>query len=284
MEIAPLIHSRTFYHDFNQNFAVRPNDLNVQWAMNKILPAMRDVDILNGVRRMVAFNGATGIAGVAGNFRYFVKNYLSADEQTEAEKYLTDERGRDLKIFLGYVFKGNGVPKISYSDLWQMFKNTLAPIWKNQSVDTIIAPYQNCATKNVGGKISPIENINGVEIFETNENLDAEIFEKCLADHKDFCSNVDDVRILEKGGYNVISAPQNIINRLKAEAEKKTPSMSQTSPQQSPSSQTSGQAMQARQAGTNLRPPEKKSGSISPLAICAIILIVFMAVLLFVML
>ena len=140
MEIAPLIHSRTFYCDFSQNFAVRPNDLNVQWAMNKILPAMRDVDILNGVRCMFATDGKLCIAGVACNFRYFVDNYLSADERTEAANYLHDERGREVKIFLGYAFKGSGVPDVSDSKLWQMFKQTLAPKWNNQTVETVIAP------------------------------------------------------------------------------------------------------------------------------------------------
>ena len=131
MEIAPLIYSRTFYQDFNPNFAVRPKDLNVQWAAGKVLPSMRDVDILNGVRRMFATDGKICIAGIACNFRYFVENYLSADERTEAENYLQDERGRGLKIFLGYAFKSGGVPDVSDSKLWQMFKAMLANKWNH---------------------------------------------------------------------------------------------------------------------------------------------------------
>ena len=283
MEIAPLIHSRTFYCDFNPNFAVPPNDLNVQWATSKIIPAMKDVDILNGVRRLVAFNGSTGIAGVACNFRYFVENYLSADEHTEAEKYLHDERGRELKIFLGYAFKGNGVPNISYSDLWKMFKEKLAPEWEYKTFNTVIAPYGNCDTKNVSSKISPTEKINGVEIYESGENVDIEIFEKCLAEHKDFCSNVDDARILESGNYNVISAPQNIINRLKSEAQKKTPATSkyQQPQQKTPTPQHTGHTMQSRQ-DAKLHMTETKSNS-PVLTICAIVLIVIISVVLFVM-
>ena len=37
MKIAPIIHSRTLKNDFNPNFAVRPADLNVQWARRAIL-------------------------------------------------------------------------------------------------------------------------------------------------------------------------------------------------------------------------------------------------------
>ena len=216
MEIAPLIHSRTFYCDFNPNFAVRPDNLNVQWAMNKILPAMRDVDILNGVRRMVACDGNICIAGIACNFRYFAENFLSTDERTEAEKFLHDERGREVKIFLGYAFKGGGVPDVSNSKLWQMFKQNLAPEWNRQTVETVIAPYESCGVKSVTQKSLDKK-------FYPSNDGDVEIFEQCLAAQKDFCSNVDAVKIFEDGNYEIITAPQSVINRLQDEAQKKTP-------------------------------------------------------------
>lgn len=216
MEIAPLIHSRTFYCDFSHNFAARPNDLNVQWAMNKILPAMRDVDILNGVRRMFATDGKTCIAGVACNFRYFVENYLSADERAEAANYLHDERGRELKIFLGYVIRGNGVPDVSDSMLWQMFKQTVAKVWNNNPADTVIVPYESCGVKSVAKR--PLDK----EFYPSNERDDIELFEQCIAERKDFCSNVDAVKIFEEGKYDIITAAQNVINRIQSEAQKKT--------------------------------------------------------------
>lgn len=222
MEIAPLIHSRTFYCDFSQNFAARPNDLNVHWAMNKILPAMRDVDILNGVRRMFATDGKTCIAGVACNFRYFVENYLSADERAEAANYLHDERGRELKIFLGYVFKDSGVPDVSESMLWQMFKQTVAKVWNNNPSDTVIVPYESCGVKSVAKRTLD------KKFYPSNERDDIELFEQCIAARKDFCSNVDAVKIFEDGKYEVITAAQSVINRIqeaqaqKQEAQKKT--------------------------------------------------------------
>lgn len=252
MEIAPLIHSRTFYCDFNPNFAVRPNDLNVQWAMNKILPAMRDVDILNGVRRMVASDGKLCIAGVACNFRYFAENFLSADERTEAENFLHDERGREVKIFLGYVFKGGGVPDVSYSKLWQMFKQTLAPEWKRQTVETVIAPYESCGVKSV------VKKSLDKKFYPSDEHNDVEIFEQCIAAQKDFCSNVDAVKIAQDGEYEIITASQSVINRLQSEAQKKT------SPQQA-----TGEILQARR---NQSPKSAEKNSM-PLIIGAVVIL-----------
>ena len=152
MKIAPIIHSRTLYRDFNPNFAVRPKDLNVDWAMNKILPSTRDIDILDGVRRMFATDGKICIAGIACNFKMFAEKFLSAEEHDAAKKYFCDERGREIKVFLGYVFKDSGVPDVSDSKLWQMFKKYFAPQWKLQNPETVIAPYEDCGVKSVAKK------------------------------------------------------------------------------------------------------------------------------------
>ena len=276
MEIAPLIHSRTFYCDFSQNFAVRPNDLNVQWAMNKILPAMRDVDILNSVRCMFATDGKLCIAGVACNFRYFVDNYLSADERTEAANYLHDERGREVKIFLGYAFKGSGVPDVSDSKLWQMFKQTLAPKWNNQTVETVIASYESCGTKSVGGKKSPVATINGIALYETDGRGDKLLFEQCLAERKNFCSNVDAIKIAESGEFDVIAATRTVIHRLQSEAQKKT---QPSATRQEQPNQTSGQPFQGNRTQSPRSPAEEKSNLLIPIvAIAAVILIILFLV------
>ena len=267
MEIAPLIHSRTFHCDFNTNFAVRPDDLNVQWAMNKILPAMRDVDILNGVRRVVASDGKICIAGVACNFRYFAENYLSADERTEATNYFHDERGREVKIFLGYAIKGSGVPDVSNSKLWQLFKKNLAPEWNRQTVNTVVAPYENCGVKSVAGKTLD------QKFYPTNARGDVEIFEQCIAARKNFCSNVDAVKIFEDGKYEIITASQSVINRLQSDAQKKT---------QLPPSTRQEQATGQFQAQRNQSPKSsEEKGSPTLLILAAVVVI--MAVLYFVM-
>ena len=276
MEIAPLIHSRTFYRDFNPNFAVRPGDLNVQWATNKILPAMRDVDILEGVRRVVANDGKLCIAGVACNFRYFVENYLSPEERTEAANYLHDERGREVKIFLGYVFKGSGVPDVPDSTLWQMFKENFASEWKRKTVDTIPAQYKSCAIKTIDGKKSPTATINGIALYETDGRDDRALFEQCLAEQKNFCSNVDAIKIAESGEFDVIAATRNVINRLQAEAQKKTPQQ----PSTARPAKTTESPFQSRRTTIPITTEGKKNST--PLIIGAAI-IVIMAVLYLVM-
>lgn len=264
MEIAPLIHSRTFYCDFNPNFAVRPNDLNAQWAMNKILPAMRDVDMLNDVRRVVATDGKICIAGVACNFRYFAENYLSADEKAEAANYLHDERGREVKIFLGYAFKGSGVPDVSNSKLWQMFKKTLAPEWNRQTVETVIASYESCGNKSVSQKSLD------KKFYPANERGDVEIFEQCLAAHKNFCSNVDAVKIFEDGKYDIITASQSVINRLQAEAQKKT--SQQPTTRQDKTAKVTEQAFQSQRNQSPKSPEEKGNPTLLILAAAVVIL------------
>lgn len=218
MKIAPLIHSRTLKSDFNPNFAVRPKDLNVDWAMSKILPSTRDIDILDGVRRMFATDGKICIAGISCNFKMFAEKFLSTEERDTAKKYFCDERGREIKVFLGYVFKDGGVPDVSGSKLWQMFEKYFAPQWKLQNSETVIAPYdEDCGVKSVAKKTFD------KKFYPSSERDDIELFEQCIAARKDFCSNVDAVKIFEDGKYEVITAAQSVINRIQeAQAQKKT--------------------------------------------------------------
>ena len=218
MQIAPLIHSRTKFCDFNPNFAVRPSDLDVSWAMKKVLQSTADIDILNGERLLTAYKGNIGIAGIACKFRYFIEKYVP-EVANEAQKYFQDERGREIKIFIGYVFQGNGVPDISYKDLWQMFKENFVSQWERQVAETVIVPYKNCDTKNIGGKISPVESTGGIDFYN---NTDAEkLFAQCINDHKNFCSNVDQYKIISSGEFNAIATSKGNIDRFKSEQAQK---------------------------------------------------------------
>lgn len=274
MKIAPLIHSRTLYRDFNSNFAVRPNDLNVDWAMSKILPSTRDIDLLEGVRRVVATDGKICIAGIACNFKMFAEKFLSAEEHDAAKKYFHDERGREIKVFLGYVFKDSGVPDVFDSKLWQMFEKYFAPQWELQNPETVIAPYEDCSVKSVAKKTLD------KKFYPSNERDDIELFEQCLAERKDFCSNVDAVKIFEDGKYEIITASQSVINRLQAEAQKKTP----TTTRQNNPGKTSGQPFQApRTQSPKLSSSPEKTGYSTPIIISVIVLAILAAIAFFVM-
>ena len=270
MKIAPLIHSRTLYRDFNPNFAVRPADLNVDWAMNKILPSTRDIDILDGMRRVVANDGKICIAGIACNFKMFAEKFLSAEECAAAEKYFCDERGREIKVFLGYAFKDGGVPDVSDSKLWQMFEKYFAPQWELQTPETVIAPYESCGVKSVTKR--PFDK----KFYPTNERDDIALFEQCLAERKNFCSNVDAVKIAQDGQYEIITASQSVINRLQAEAQKKTPP-----PPSSNRAQTAERSFQTQHT-PNHKPPSTSGGKGAFPLICAAVVIV-LAIIFFVM-
>lgn len=231
MELAPLIHSRTFHCDFNPNFAVRADDVDVNWAMKKILLATSDVDILNGVRRLVASNGKICIAGIACNFRFFAEKYLSATDAEEAKNYFHDERGREVKIFLGYSFKDgnkNEIPDVDYSTLWKFFKENLAPKWESPTAETVIVNYTNCLTKSFSG-VRNFTQIGEINFAESNENDDEKLFLQCLAERKNLCTNSDQMKIIDSGEFEVISTSQSLINRFKTESEKKTPHSKQVS-------------------------------------------------------
>ncbi len=195
------------------------------------------------------------------------------DKVKDAEKYFCDERGREVKIFLGYVFEMSGkkeIPAISDEDLLQMFMDTLAPIWDKKFVETVYSNYKEYDTKFFSGVKNSFENINGVEIYREN------VFEQFLADAQvknlSYCSNVTQFDIWEDGKFNAISTSDaSVINGLKSAAQKKT------SPEQSQSQPIPSQTTQQRQSSANQISAETKS-NLSILKIFAIALIVIIAI------
>ena len=267
MQIAPLIHSRTLHCDFNTNFAVRPADLDVSWAMKKVLQSTNDIDILNGARLLTANNGNVGIVGIACKFRYFIENY-APEFFDEAKEYFQDERGREIKIFLGYVFKGAGVPDVPFKNFWQMFKKNLAPKWEFKVAETVIVDYENCGEKSAYGKISPAASINSIDFFTAGN--DESLLAQCIATKKNFCSNVDQFKIITSGEFNAISTSQGNIDRYKSEQEKKTPQSAQTS--------TPRQSSTQPPTRRNSPQPNKESDKIPTAAIAVIVLVILAAI------
>ena len=227
MKIAPLIHSRTFECDFNPNFAVLPNDFNdsdIQWARNKILPATSDLDILNDIRFVVASNHCKHIAGVACILKFFADHYLTTDEQNEAKDFFYDDKGRAVKMFIGYSISGssisaNDIPDINYSDFWKMFKEHLAPVWKRKVSETVKVPYGECKTKRINiVNVNAIDTFNITTLYEASPSNNNKIFEKALSEVTSkeitFCSNVDKMKIVEDGIFTAVTTTTNIIERL----------------------------------------------------------------------
>ena len=276
MKIAPLIYSRTLHCDFNSNFAVRPKNLDLQWARDKVRASTKEVGIFNDIRRVVASKDGIGIAGVACNFKFFVEKYLP-DKVQDAEKYFRDERGREVKIFLGYAFEMSGkkeLPNITDADILQMFMETLAPEWEKKFVETVYSNYKDCDTKPFSGDKKTFETINGVEIYRED------VFNQYLASAQvkelAYCSNVNQFDIWEEGQFSAISTSDNsVISGLKA-AQKKTP------PPQSQQPTTHPQAPQTRKESVDLRTSEEKN-YFPILKIFVIVLIVIIAAVWFIM-
>lgn len=185
MKIAPLIHSRTFEVDFNSKFAVRPDDFtdsDIEWAREKILPSTQDLNILNDVRLVVASKGGKCFAGVACMLDLFAERVLSSDKRREAEEFFCDNRGRYIKLFLGYVIKdasSNKIPDVRPSDLWQMFKEYLAPEWNRKAPETVLAPYRDVHEKNfVSSTPRPAQIFQGVELYEMNPVVNEKTFRR----------------------------------------------------------------------------------------------------------
>ncbi|MBQ7630908.1 MAG: hypothetical protein IJS81_11985 [Selenomonadaceae bacterium] len=275
MKIAPLIHSRTLYCDFNSNFAVRPQNLNVQWARDKIRAATKDLGIFNDVRRVVASKDGVGIAGVACIFKFFVEKYCP-DKVQEFEKYFRDEVRREVKIFLGYTFEMSGkreFPNVTDEDLLQMFMDSLAPEWERKFVETVYSNYKECGTKNFSDDQKPFETISGVEIY----NVD--VFNKFLADAQikniSYCSNVNQFDIWQEGKFSAIFTSDNsVISGLKSQPQKKT-STPQVTNQQVTRQQVTRQQVTNQQSPKNQNPPPPNSNR---LMIFATALIVLMAI------
>lgn len=231
MKIAPLIHSRTFEVDFNSKFAVRPDDFtdsDIEWAREKILPSTQDLNILNDVRFVVASKGGKCFAGVACMLDLFAEKFLSADERAYAENFFCDNRGRYIKLFLGFVIKNstaNKIPDVMPSDLWQMlwqmFKEYLAPEWNRKAPETVLAPYRDIREKSFASSKppKPAQIFQGVELYEMSSAVNEKLFDEYLAialkKNLAFCANLDRAQPIEDKIYQAVTTTADIINRLR---------------------------------------------------------------------
>ena len=228
MKIAPLIHSRTFEVDFNSKFAVRPDDFtdaDIEWARKVILPSTQDLDVLGDVRLIAASSNGKCIAGVACQLKTFAERHgLDA-----AEEYFCDNRGRFIKVFLGYSIRDaapNTIPDVKPADLWQLFKEYLAPEWKRKAPETVLAPYRDFATKNLTPAPSkPVQLFFGVGLYEMSPALNATLFEAYLAlalkqRPLAFCTNLDRIQPIEDRIYQAVTTTANVIDRLKEKQQR----------------------------------------------------------------
>ena len=222
MKIAPLIHSRTGQCDYNSKFAVRPNGFSeIQWARSKILAATRNIDRFNGIRRIVAAKNGICIAGIVCTMKYFINNCLKGADKDAAQPYI-DVHGRLYGVFIGYAFKGNAneIPIVTYSDLWQWFKEYLVPEWEKKSARTVEVDYFSWDRV----KTAHVTN-HGTEFYDSaafnEESLFEEYLARALTEDVAFCSNVENIQAVEDGIYTAVTTSASNVAKLKENIDRK---------------------------------------------------------------
>ena len=289
MKIAPLIHSRTGECDYNSKFAVRPTNFSfdsISWARSKILAATRNIDRLNGIRRLVAAKNGVCIAGIVCTMKYFVNNCLSGSQQDDAKPY-ADVQGRLYGVFLGYTFKSNGneIPVVTNADLWQWFEKYLVPEWNKKSAQTVPVDYFDwdnvapaCAVET-----SPTDKYFDAQLYDAakfdDEKLFREYLSKALTSTKEitFCSNVDKIQPVEDGIYTAVTTSAKNIAALKNHAqEKKT---TESAPQKKSDAPTSSKP--ATPATVSKQPQSTPTNGNLLLLTLLIALILFLAIIFF---
>lgn len=225
MKLASLIHTRTLNCDFNSNFLVRPKcflDSDTKWARNNVLDATSAIDSLQGERWLVFDNGKYRVAGVVG----FAKNICQKAgmlHDDESNRLFVDNKGRLIYAFIGVVAKCSDCfqdEKLTYEYLWKQYKLNVGEVWERTYQSTILCDFEDVSlpTTLKKGKRGPDEKIGGKAYYESNSELDCEIFEQYLLSRDNsfsFCSNICDINSVKNNSFSAITTTYNIISRMK---------------------------------------------------------------------
>lgn len=227
--IAPLIYARTYQCDFNTGFLVKPDDFfssDVQWAREKVLSATAEIDLLNGFRWVIAKKENKFIAGIVCFIKDLVKSAQLTDEELKgAQSYFTDDKGRRIYAFIGLSISDNKEPlktDFSYEYFWNIFKKFVEPVWQAKSIDTIVEQYTEYFSNKIENITKPnilCEEINNVKYYEQNPKTDKLLFDyylqKAVNMNINFCSNIEDINVLKRQKFSIVTTKQNNIERLR---------------------------------------------------------------------
>ena len=223
VQAAMIIHTRTRLCDFPSTLAVCPSMLNgreVEQIRKQILAATRSIDSMgqNEVRQMVYTCGSYVIAGMVS----FLRNL--ADGISADEKFYTDEKGRSIYAFVGFVFQaGNqSIPVIDKKVLWGSFKNYMEPVWECTVLETVASNFADISfQETMPTEPTGAEFVSGMTLYATGPDskpiylywLGQALKGKAVS----FCSNITDFRVLKDKPFRIIATTANIIERIKRE-------------------------------------------------------------------
>lgn len=227
-----IIHTRTRLCDFPSTFAVCPSMLEhgeVDQIRKKVLLATRSIDSLrqDEVRHMVYTCGKYVVAGMVS----FLKNL--ADDKIEDEKFYTDEKGRGIYAFVGFVFqsRNQGTPLINKKVLWDNFKTYMGSIWERNVLETQVSNYVNIALQDIiETEPAGAESASDMTMYAMkSDSTPAFLYwleQASKGTNVSFCSNITDFRVVKDKPFSIITTTANIVDRMKRGGESSTPTHS----------------------------------------------------------
>lgn len=225
IRIAPIIHSRTYYCDFNPKFIVRPEGFSgedISWIRKRILIATSDIDRIPN-ERWICINYKGKI--IAGIVCFINKLIIKCD--VNDNNFTKDEKGRNIYAFIGIVIENktdNESIGLDYKFLLNLYNKYISKLWEKKVLESIQCKYEeidkNLINNNNSSIKEKVKSIKNLIIYETDTN-DKDLFNYYLSQNKSFCSNIinfNDVRtIINEDIFLAISISNNLIKRLKNE-------------------------------------------------------------------
>lgn len=249
MKIAPIIHTRMYFCDFNPEFTVRPDDFtseDIRRASEYVKTATSEVEFLNGgFRWLIADNGKHRIAGVVGHLKNIVsKCSLSEEQIQQSEKMLRDELGRSVYAFIGVVIdkeNSSDFSTVTLDYLWKIYLREISPIWGKSFQDTVIKRYEEVPlmSTNIEYSISDCTAIGKMSCYAVDDKKDYNLFCSLMQQGNlsnfSFCSNLgytaakkNRFSIITASGEDILRLKKNYDERVRENAERQTISQQST--------------------------------------------------------
>jgi hypothetical protein len=228
MKIAPIIHTRTLFCDFNSEFLVRPcefMDADIKWARKNILGTTVDIDGLSGFRWVVLDNEKYRIAGVVGFLKDIcLKLDLKDTDKIKSEELFCDNKGRSIYAFIGIVIDKMNTDyyeSVSLEYLWSIYLDAIYPKWKSSYQEVLLMDFKEeelLAYNNVKYESISYEKLGEKIYYEYNAITDYKLFlyYSCCQEKQyfSFCSNILDYNSLKNSEFTILTTSQNNITRI----------------------------------------------------------------------
>lgn len=281
-----LVYCRTYYRDYDAGFLLRPDDFTdetVRWARPYISSAVSYCDEMKGIRRVVFGDEKHLIFGVAGILRDLPGEVPAP--------FTTDEYGRNIKCFLGFVClmeekRCGYFPLVEDFDYKKIFSDYIAndEVWKNRMPQHIPLGYDiySFSMTQFNGNTDFQEKKVSVSRQEDDESL----FKQALSQISpsdwqgiSLCTNMYNLKMMQEAPYAYMTAGENIVKKygekqgktFRQEDEQAEDSINDAFPEHSPPQEVP--------TGENIETDQKGNQGFVPIicGIVAVVIIIFLA-------